>query len=394
MRPDSTEVRSLTGLRDRWRLLPSGWRVALTIAGIVIVAGALIRLTSILTEGTSPVGPASSSFSPTSEGLAAYADLLSKNGHQVIQLTSQLSAGSVAQGSTLVVAAPDSWDASGTQAVVSVVQRGGRVIIMGEPPPGLLQSMFPYAPAPVWSQAEVTTSTSTGTSQLVYGVSTVASSGPGSWSDAGSTTPLLTSGDLSVALFAQVGPGSIVLLGSPALLQDQLIGEADNAAFALDISGGLGVPVVFDEYDHGYGRAGGGYGGLPDYWKAAFVVALIAVLVWIWSASRRLGPPEDAERILHPARVRYVDAMATLLSTAQPEELSAVAAPLQARARNELCRVAGVSREASDTEVALAARSIGIDESVIRASLERPGSSDEMVDAGRAVAELAGRRMG
>jgi hypothetical protein len=394
MRPDSTEDRGLTGLRDRWRLLPNGWRLAITIAAVVVLAGGLVRLTSTLTEGSSPVGPASSTFSPTSDGLAAYAELLSRNGHQVDQLTSQLSAGSVPQGATVVIAAPDSWEPSETQAVVSVFQRGGRVIVMGEPPAGLLQSMFPYAARPVWSEAEVATATPAGTGQLVYGVSTVMSSGPGSWSDAGSTTPLLTSGNQSVALFAQVGPGSVVLLGSPAPLQDRLIGEADNAAFALDISGALGVPVVFDEYDHGYGRPGGGYGGLPDYWKATFVILLIAVLLWMWSASRRLGPPEESERTLPPARVRFVDAMATLLSTARPDELPEVALPLQARARAELCRVAGVSREASDSELATAARSIGIDESVIRAALEPPGSSDEMVDAGRAVAELAGRRMG
>jgi hypothetical protein len=394
MRPEGSEAGTLTGLRDRWRLVPNGWRAALIIAAVVVVAGALVRITSALTEGSSPVGPASSSFSPTSDGLAAYAELLSKYDHQVTQLTSPLTTGSVAQGSTLVVAAPDSWTQSETQGVVSVIQRGGRVIVMGQPPPGLMESMFPYGNAPGWSQMAVTTSTPTGTSQFVYGVSTVASSGPGSWSNAGITTPLLVSGGVSLALFAQVGAGSVILLGSPAPLQDRLIGEADNAAFALDISGGLGAPVVFDEYDHGYGQTGGGYGGLPDYWKAAFVVALIAVLVWMWSASRRLGPPEEKERLLAPARVRYVDAMATLLSTAEPEELPSVGFGLQARARSELCRVVGVSVQASDDEVARAARSVGIDESLIRAALVPPGSSDEMVYAGRAVAELAGRRMG
>jgi hypothetical protein len=394
MPPEGSEVRSLTALRDRWRLVPNGWRVALIIAAVVVVAGALVRITSDLTEGSSPVGPASSSFSPTSEGLAAYAELLSRYNHPVSQLMSPITAGSVAQGSTLVVAAPDSWTKSETQGVVSVIQSGGRVIVMGRPPAGLLESMFPYGNAPGWSQVALTTSTSTGTSQLVYGVRTVASSGPGSWATVGITTPLLVSGGVSLALFAQVGSGSVILLGSPAPLQDRLIGEADNAAFALDISGGVGAPVVFDEYDHGYGHSGGGYGGLPDYWKAAFVVALIAVLVWMWSASRRLGPPEDQERSLPPARVRYVDAMATLLSTAEPGELPSVAFPLQARARTELCKVAGVSVQSTDEVVAQAARSAGIDESLIRAALVAPASTDEMVNAGRAVAELAGRRMG
>jgi hypothetical protein len=195
-----------------------------------------------------------------------------------------------------------------------------------------------------------------------------------------------------LAVSARVGGGTVVLLSSPSPLQNQLLGVADNAAFAIDIAGPAGTSVVFDEYDHGYGRTGSGIGGLPGSWKAGLLIALLAVLVWMLSASRRFGPPEKSERELAPPRVAYVDAIATLLSTAHSESVPTAAEPLRARARVALCRRAGVAIDASDAEIAMAAKRAGLDAELVASVLATPHTADDLVAVGRASAELANQR--
>jgi hypothetical protein len=397
--PPSSDTSNLVGLRARWRLLPAGWRVTLVIVAAVLVAGGLIKVTSLLTEGSSPEGPDSSSFSPTSNGLAALSELLTRNGGHVVQLTSSLAGAAFPANSTVVVAGPTSWQSTDSTALARVLDSGGNVVVAGQPPSGLLTVLLGVS-APEWSANEVTNAEPVGSNPLVFGVSQVDSTGPGSWSTAGGTTPLLastgTGSTTYLAVYAHVGVGTLVLLSSPAPLQNRLLGQVDNAAFALDITGATGAagttagrPVIFDEYDHGYGRAGGGIGGLPGSWKAALLLALAAVLVWMLSAARRFGPPEKAERELPPPRVAYVDAIATLFSTAKSESVASAAENLQVRARTTLCRRAGVSTNASDDEIARAAASAGLSGELVRTVLSTPRSADELVAVGRASAQLA-----
>ncbi len=376
----------------------------------VLIAGGLIKVTSLLTEGSSPEGPDSSSFSPTPDGLAALGELLTHDGDHVVQLTSPLDDAAFPTGSTVVVAAPTSWQSADSTSLARVLESGGNVIVAGQPPSGLLPLLL-GADAPEWSANEITHAEPVASSPLVFGVSQVDSTGPGSWSTTGGTTPLLastgTDQKMYLAVSARVGVGTLVLLSSPAPLQNRLLGQADNAAFAIDLAGSAGATgalgpgssggsasasgrsVIFDEYDHGYGRAGGGIGGLPGSWKAALLLALIAVLVWMLSASRRFGPPEKAERELAPPRVAYVDAIATLLSTAHSESVASAAEPLQVRARATLCRRAGVSAGASDEEIARAAASAGLSGELVQAVLRTPRSADDLVAVSRASAELA-----
>jgi hypothetical protein len=412
-RPASLRLRSsasnLVGMRTRWRLLPAGWRVTVVIVAVVVLAAALIKLTSVLTEGSSPGGPDSSSFSPAPNGLAAFSELLTRSGDHVTQLTSPLDQAALPAGSTVVVAAPTSWQSADSTTLVRVLDSGGAVVVAGEPPAGLL-SVLLAANAPQWSADELTSATAVGSSPLVFGASQVDSTGPGSWSTTGATSPLLASSGTQggyLAVSARVGDGTLVLLSSPSPLQNRLIGQADNAAFAIDIAdptssaaapgaasgtGTSGRSVVFDEYDHGYGRAGSGIGGLPGSWKAALLLAFIAVLVWMLSASRRFGPPEKDSRELAPPRAAYVEAMATLLSTADPKSVASVAEPLSSRARIALCRRAGVPVDASDEEIANAAASSGLPGDLVAAVLRTPRSGEDLVAVGRAAAEFANNR--
>jgi hypothetical protein len=390
--PSSSSTPTLIGLRARWNLVPPGWRAVAIVVGTVVIVSVLVQLTSAATEGSVPQGPQSSSFSATPEGLAAYAQLLSRNGLRVQQVVSQLGQVDIPSGATVVVAAPTTWRSSNSEALAKLLHAGARVVVAGQPPAGLLGALRLAAP-PTWSADPITDAHSVSSSPLLFGVGQVDSTGPGSWSSLGDAHPLLSSGSSSLAVSEPVGAGTLVLLASAAPLQNRLIGQADNAAFAIDIGMSPAKAVAFDEYDHGYGQVGGGIAGLPSWWKAALLLALAAVILWLLSAARRFGPPEDADRVLAPARVAYVEAMATLLSTASPERAAGATAAVQTRAREGLCRRIGVPSDAPDEEIARVAASTAVPADLVATVLSRPRTADELVAVGRASAELARERI-
>ena len=390
-RRSSTAPTSI-GLRERWRSVPTGWRSVIIVVLAVVLVGALIRLTSAVTEGNVPQGPQSSSFSPSPEGLEAYSQLLSASGVRVQQLTAPLSRAAFPSGATVVVAAPTSWQPSYSTGLVRFLDGGGRVVVAGEPPAGLLRALLGDASQPVWSANPLAESGASGTSPLVFGVAQVDSIGPGSWSSIGASQPLLSARGAYLAVSEQVGNGTLVLMASPAPLQNRLIGRADNAAFAIDIGMSPGKVVSFDEYDHGYGQVGGGLAGLPASWKVALLIASAAVIFWLLSAVRRFGPPEEPERTLAPPRVAYVDAIATLLSSAAPDRAASATTSLQTRAREGLCRRLGLPHGALDGEIASAARSAGVRVDLVTAVLSTPRTVDELVAVGRASSEISTER--
>jgi hypothetical protein len=389
--PSSSSTPTLIGLRARWALVPPGWRAVAIVVGAVVIVSALVQLTSAVTEGSVPQGPQSSSFSPAPEGLAAYAQLLSSNGVRVQQVVSQLGQVDIPSSATVVIAAPTTWRTSNSTALAKLLRAGARVIVAGQPPAGLLEALG-LVRAPTWSAVPIAEARAVSSSPLDFGVGKVDSTGPGSWSSVGHASPLLSSGSSSLAVSEPVGTGTLVLLASAAPLQNRLIGQADNAAFAIDIGMSPAKAVAFDEYDHGYGQTGGGLAGLPSWWKAALLLALAAVILWLLSAARRFGPPEDADRVLPPARVAYVEAMATLLSTAPPERAAGATAAVQIRARDGLCRRIGVPNDATDEEITRVGASTGVPADLVSAVLGTPRTADELVAVGRASAELARER--
>lgn len=380
----------------------------MVIASFVAV-GIVVAVSSSLTEGSSPQGPGSSSYSPTSQGLAGLSELLARNGAKVVQLTVPLGRSRIVAGSTLVIADPPSWQQASDPLLLRTLAAGGTVVIAGPPPPGIVRyvitSVSTATSVPVWSPEQITRAVPSpdarsGHDDLLFGVTSVRSTGPGSWVDAGPTTPVLVAdpaGDpaADLALEFRRSGGTLVLLASAAPLQDRLLASSDNAAFALDVTERLsssGV-VYFDEYDHGYGVTGGGLSGLPVYWKAGLILVFLAALVWLASASRRFGPPEEQERVLAPPRVQYVDAMSALFSTSRPEHLGAAVAPLSGFARRELCRRARADPASSDEEVANSAIEAGFDPDLVESVLTPVTSAEQLVAIGRAAAELSRREV-
>ncbi len=131
------------GLRRPLLELP-GW--LLVCAGILVTFLALGVLGDAL--GSGPSGPVSSSYATDARGLAAWAELLSRTGHTVVQLRTPLHQAQLDPGDTLIVLNPDALlPADGTRLLTFV--RAGEAAIGGSESQSTLPAVIPRPPA--WS---------------------------------------------------------------------------------------------------------------------------------------------------------------------------------------------------------------------------------------------------
>jgi hypothetical protein len=376
------------GVGARWRAVPRRWRVTLVVLVAVAGADAVVGVARSAgsTGGQVASGP-SSSFDSSPSGTEAMAELLSHYGHQVTRLQVAYSRAAVPVSNTVVVADPGGWDTGQTEALTSFVRAGGRVVLAGGPfSSAILRTVLGTRDIPVLSPVGVPSAVAVDAAPEVSGVSVVAADPMGgAWDEVGATTPILRHGDASLAVVAHAGAGRIVLLASASPLRNGYLGFADNAAFALNLAGGPRRAVTFDEYVHGFGR-GGGLGALPAHWKWALLVAGLAVLVWMWSAARRFGPPEHSERAVAPPRVEYVDGLATVLAATDVRRVGEAVAPVGRAARASLCRYMGVPADTADDVMVAAALASRLSDELVRAALTPPTDKESALATGRALA--------
>jgi hypothetical protein len=341
-----------------------------------------------------PAGP-SSSTDASESGTAAMARLLSVRGHSVEDLTVPLSSAALPEKGTLFVLNPAGSILSDAGALRHDLDDGGRIVLGGRSSQRLLHAIVGPGPVPLWQAQPSGDGRAIEHTADDAGVSTVLGGSSGSWrlGNSGAFSVLLQGTAGALAVETSLGAGTLVLLASAATLQNGELAHKDDAAFAVDLSGRAGAPVAFDEYDHGLGRAGTGLAGLPSHWKAGLVLAFLAVLVWMWSAGRRFGPPQLAERELIPARVAHVDAMASLLASGNVERLAAGASTLQTAGRENLRRLLRAGPQATDEElIELAATGAvpSVTAEVAAALLRAPGSAEDVISEARAFATLSG----
>jgi hypothetical protein len=134
--------------------------------------------------------------------------------------------------------------------------------------------------------------------------------------------PLYDAGGAVVSI-AHVGQGTVLLMATPWTLCNQGIGQADNFALVVGFldSYAPGKSVVFDEIHHGFGARQGLWSVIPRAGKAALAHALVAALLLVIVAGRRLGP---AAHLPPPDRTRaeYLTSMASILLTAGATDLA------------------------------------------------------------------------
>lgn len=286
-------------------LVRKPWFVILAfIVGVNLIAFILASL------APTPSGPPSSSYATSPEGLAAYAELLERDGRSVTRLRGSIAdARSIPSNSTLVVVDPDEPGAVDSAALREFVQGGGRLIAGGN----LASWTEPLLDGLTWTSDGVRDAGVLAPAPETTGVASVATAGAGSYASTGSALPIVGAERSTVVAVANVGEGTLVLLADTTWLQNTRLDAEDNAALALGIAGEPRRSVVFAESVHGYGEATG-LAALPSSWKWALGLGVFAALIAIAARARRIGPPDEIDRDLPPPRVAYVDSVAGILA--------------------------------------------------------------------------------
>ncbi|NND84677.1 MAG: DUF4350 domain-containing protein [Acidimicrobiia bacterium] len=289
------------------------WIGVAVFLGLAVLLNLVGLLADRLAGGEVVPGPDGSSYVTTTSGWAAYHDLLAATGHEVERLEEPIRPGVLDPATTLVLAQPDSFAVDTRQAdlIAAFLADGGRLVLAStsffgdlgtslvDPPPvfgGVPPSRIPAIPV-----AEG------------LGIEQVATSGLYSWSDTGAAVPLVGADGISVVAAATVGDGRLIHIADPAVLSNGLIGEADNAALGIALAGGTNRTIVFNEYVHGYG-GDSLISALPDRWGTTLVLAVLALLTWMWAIGARFIPAEPESREFPPSRGLYVDALAASIA--------------------------------------------------------------------------------
>ncbi len=365
--------------------MKTGGRRIAVVVGVVVAA---ILLLNLLASGldhavsdSEPSGQPGSSYATNESGLAAYASLLTKFGHDVSIQRGSLAHTALDPATTLVVVEPTELTTDDEAALLDFVSEGGRLIIGGDAP-YYVRNLRDNPPK--WSANGVGTWQNVDPS--LGGAQTIASQGIGSWTSTGSGRAIVGGPTESLVTVDHVGKGEIYMLADATPLTNQYIGNDDNAAFALALAGADQRPVVFAEGTHGYGQKTG-IAAIPSRWKVALLILLLAIAVFVWSRARRFGPPDRRARDLPPARAEYVRALSTTLERTR-DRVGALT-PAQHWVREEIARKATLRPSASDEEIAKAARALGARDDEIAVLFAPPANDQQALALGNLIARIA-----
>jgi hypothetical protein len=295
---------------------------AIVVAGFLGIGALLDGL------APGPAGPASSSYATSAGGLAAWAELLQRDGHPVSQSRAPLSRARLDPRATIVLLDPDALLPSEGRRLNLFLRAGGRLIAGGARSHAALLALLPSPPPWIDGSRRSAVPLQSGSETAL--VRSVSSAGEGAWTEnAGARATLGPSPDRALLLTMTVGSGTLELLADGSPLQNRLLSHADNAQFALDLVGPPGRPIVFVESVHGYGLARG-LSALPAQWWLGLALLTLAGLAFVLARGRRLGAPDVSAQVPPPPRRAYVDAIALLLRrTRKPDEVAAILSRLR-----------------------------------------------------------------
>ena len=286
----------------------TGRKILLAIVVTVVALTVLSQFLSVATDnpGSSGGSGKNSSFNTQEFGSRAFADLLERYGHSVSRQAGTIKADTFHPDQVVVLLEGTQILAAEGTALAQFVSRGGHLIVGGNVDLHQLRD----AP-PVWAPGSGDSWSVTNPDQF-GGAQRLQSAGEGEWQTSGSSKQRIEDGGRTLLTSEAVGAGSIDFLADPTLLNNALIGSADNAAFGIALVGDPSRPVVFAEGVHGL-QTSEGWRAIPRKWQHAVVLLFIAASIFAWSRGRRFGPAEMARRELAPARAEYVEAIAQQL---------------------------------------------------------------------------------
>lgn len=358
---------------ERWREASGAVKaIAVLLAGVVVLnVGSYLFDKAIGPRADE--GPASSSYTRGPDGFAAWAELLERNGIAVQRLREPV-ANTRLPSSTLVVLADAAVGFQDAAALKRFVIAGGNLIVAGAPSVGSMGSLTTGAtpsagrPAPASAIAAV---------PQTAGVRSI--SPATGFSSTGNALPVIAGESGTVVAVASFGRfGRVVEIADAGFLRNASLKLDDNAAFALSVTASRKT-VIFVEYPHGFG-SNEGLAALPNSWKWAAAGLLIAVLVWMLAAGRRLGPPDPSPLDQMPQRSAYVTSMARTLSRTKSPGL--VLAPVRAHIVEQL------SSGFASTDIKASGRKRGLSDAEIEAVLSTDDSPEAILAVGRALARM------
>jgi hypothetical protein len=362
------------------------WTVVAVVVGVLIVINLVAAGLDRAVGGNQPGGTPGSSYATAPDGLAAFRTLLTRFGHDVSVQRGTVSRQHLDPETTVFVIEPSELTADDSAALLEFVTQGGRLVIGGRTP-FYLRNLRDDPPR--WQFTGDTSWTEIDPS--LADVREIQSAGEGSWSSPGTSTVLVGAADRALLTQEHVGAGDIAYLADASPLENAYLANADNAAFALELAGDTGRPVVFAEGVHGF-DAHRGLSAVPGAWKLALILLAVAALAFVWSRARRFGPPDRNARELPPARAEYVDALSVSLERTRAP--AAALAPAQRWARERLASRAGLGPAPGDEALARAARTFGCSEEEIASLLHPVSEPADVLALGRAVARIGGRTGG
>ncbi|WCB91685.1 hypothetical protein DSM104299_00358 [Baekduia alba] len=230
----------------------------------VLVAAGIVAFLALVTflgrAPQQPSGPASSSYATTPDGLAAYASLLERAGHDVRRVRASLDDRPPARGEVVVVVDGLPLAAEQRDALHAFVAAGGHAVLAGT-------------------------------------AATTLGGRPAAGRD----------------VVQRIGRGTATLVARADPLRNRALDRDDNAARALALAGAPARRVAFVESVHGYHDARG-LAALPDRVQTCLWLLGAAALAFLIWRGRRLGPPEGQARVLPPPRRAHVEALAAALA--------------------------------------------------------------------------------
>lgn len=320
-------------------------RVVIVLVAILVGLNVAFRAVELAYPG--PSGPPASAYATSDEGLAAFAELLRRDGHAIARLRERPRELDLDPArTTLVLADPGIVEDADAEALRRFVERGGRLLATG-PAFGWLGHLVEPAPAwgsgTPWQRVRVLAPW-----QELAGVHRIAGA-VGAWEEAGATLPVLGDGRGSLLTVARIGAGEAFLLADTGPLRNEALAVGDNAALALGLAGAPKRRVAFLERYHGYG-AESGLAAIPNGWLVTLGGMVAAALAFMLARGRRLGPAEAEQRELAPPRRLYAESLGALL--ARTRRPAAAVAPLRARALETADRLGASAEERRELELA------------------------------------------
>lgn len=122
-------------------------------------------------------------------------------------------------------------------------------------------------------------------------------------------------GERVLAALYRRGEGEMVVMGCPAIAENDLIARHDNSVLMVRLLAAPGRPVVFDEFYHGLTIRGNPLWLFAQRGYATTTLCLlVAIGLWTWREAVFLGPPLDPKPASRRSLGEYVDAMARFLN--------------------------------------------------------------------------------